>query len=226
LPLSVSVDTISEKITNGVCEFQSVIAISVDDNIYEAVVLLSILSQTTLDKLFRPISTHSQLSTFIPNLPLLTLGVPVVIGPSLVNVGASPQTSLIRVPKGDVYVGVIQHSGFCWNNEYVNKRPKPSVCDQTPTAHPRTLTYFFGSLSNHILAIQRNRFVTACDEGLLVGTYDQGHLPSLALVAMNEEMIGVVAVHEGITDFHTNCGTSALPYEGVVVDGWVMSVPM
>ncbi|CAF1613391.1 unnamed protein product, partial [Didymodactylos carnosus] len=90
-------------------------------------------------------------------------------------------------------------NGYCYNNELVNKRSSPALCNSIPNQQEQILTYTYGNFN--LLANYTNTTITACQNDILHGTFDMGSNPNAVLFqALNSNgqlTLGMINVHRG-----------------------------
>lgn len=102
-----------------------------------------------------------------------------LVGPAPLVVGSNPDIAIEVNPlTNDVHVMLLVANGYCYNNEYANKRANIPLCDSTPTSQPSVLTYTYGSYASFYHHLTSLRSVNVCsDSGLVHGMYDMGSQP-------------------------------------------------
>jgi hypothetical protein len=136
--------------------------------------------------------------------------VPVAVGP-----GSSTSVAMRQRPfVGSPYAMLSITDSFCWNNEYVNKRPDIALCDTQPNNQSQVLTYSFGQMAAFATFLESQQPLSPCLDvlGFVHGTYDMGSQSSLALYLAPEDeqatqaydpttwTINVVEVHKGFVN--------------------------
>eukprot|EP01133_Synstelium_polycarpum_P004326 gene4326-5052_t len=148
-------------------------------------------------------------------------------GPTVLDSGSHPSMSVASY-NGEAHIMQVHDNGYCYNTEHRNKRPSPRVCESRPTdpITTRILNYNYGRLTDFLIHIQSGITMSVCDDAILHGTYDQGTLPSVALIPVTQAdgtpSLGVVSLHHGVPIDYVDlsaCG-APIPHDGLVLDSW------
>lgn len=138
------------------------------------------------------------------------------------DVGSSPAAIITR-QNGALIIMEVHTDGYCWNNEFDNKRPEPGLCDSIPRSTPHVLNYNYGTLPRWMNLLENQRMVTPCSEDILHGVYDMGGAPSLTSF-LYQENLGIIDAHLGPTGLAAagHCGSSVYSQDSLIIDGWYL----
>ncbi|EFA78097.1 hypothetical protein PPL_08745 [Heterostelium album PN500] len=152
----------------------------------------------------------------------------VTSGPSVLDVGGNPQLSM-ALYNGQPHVLLIHDQGYCYNTETRNKRPSPRVCESTAStdSNSKVLNYAYGLFSDFLIHIEQSLILSACDNTILHGAYDQGSYPSGTLFntfdyITGNATIGVITLHQGVSSTFIDYSACGAPnsHNDLVLDSW------
>lgn len=108
-----------------------------------------------------------------------------------------------------------------------NTQSSPGACQQAPVSTPNVLTYSLADLITWFNFLSEKNsessLLTCCSLDFHHGMYDMG-TPSATLYS-REEVIGVAAVHQGISNSSVDAGECDLAevYPGIILDDWLVN---
>jgi len=137
--------------------------------------------------------------------------------------------------KHDGILMLVNENGFCQNQEHQNKAANRAICEPVRTSTRGVLVYTYGKIEHIEAKIKNNEEMSACDENVMHGAYDQGSSPSVALFSLATESpsssssssllrswFSIAEVHEGFQggDDVGMCGLPLARPGAIVLDGW------
>merc|ERR1712007_290788 len=128
----------------------------------------------------------------------------------------------MQATDAETIVALTVDNGFCYNSEKHNKNSHVKVCDQNPMPCLGALDYMLGSTSEWLSLLQSGLQSNPCGT-VLHGTYDFGRAPSAGIVRLEHDRVGFMAVHEGATDFFSDCGKPVLRPGKLVLDSFAFT---
>ncbi|KAL0485485.1 lsk1 [Acrasis kona] len=148
----------------------------------------------------------------------------VICSQSPVDVGSHPSVSL-SVQNDTIKFLQVHTNSFCYNSDFKNRQSMIAVCEYKPKSIKNVLAYNYGDLDALVNHISHNKStITSCDEHIFHGTYDMGSNPVVHLYRDGNGELGVVSVHEGVTDgveVDGECGAPLVYSAGTsVIDSW------
>ena len=140
-----------------------------------------------------------------------------------IDVGSAPSVALVATTSGSTFLLETHADADCPGA--ARKHSAAAFCRRAPSSLVGTLGYNYASLGLWLSEMRSGSLFSSCSRNVFHGVYDQGSSPSVAMFAISESSAGVVLLHNGVpnnSSLNTSCGASATPFDGLVLDRFLL----